>query len=360
MLAAGLSTPYLAILAIFVVLGMVAALVRARRTRQAATRSSPGTSHIDPGSQMTVNYACDSYAVFRRGQGMRIVQVASSLGPVDFVFSTRYVDGWGPPAPGQGIIVEARCPATSSQRTDVLAHLLRDFSSVLSFSANAWVNEFAWPPGERSASSYVPDALLFRELDAEATLALLESLGTHPEADRFWDAIHSYSTALGFWAPGRQSLALAHLHKGVLAVGEAFIRISCENHGLTKVDLAKKYRVEENELLPHLLQAEFYNSDDACFRAGELASRAIDSGTIPADDGVVSIEDIHVSAARCLRDSLLRVLDLKEPYRSRLLGDTYQLACGLGEITGPVEAARDERRGPRLVRARYDQGYHVP
>jgi hypothetical protein len=364
MLLDGLSTTYTVILALLAIAGAVALFGRARFLNQAPVTCSPkesAMSGLTSDDRINLSYACDSYAVFKRGQGLRILQVGSPLGPVDLVFSTRYVDGWGPPAPSQGIVVEVRCPAQARQQIDILANLLRHFSSVLSLSANAWVGELASlsePAPSQRLSQF--DLSLMRELDAEATLALFESLGAHPEADQFWSAIHSYRTALGFWTCDQQHLALAHLHRSVLSIAEIFVRISCEKHEVTTADLAKKYQVEEDRLLRYIIQAEFYAGDDECFRAAELACQNAGCGPHPADDDLLDRSELHVSAARYLRNSILRVLDFKEPYRTRLLGSGFDLPCGLGELPDPVEATRSERKGLQLVRSKYDEGYRAP
>jgi hypothetical protein len=162
---------------------------------------------------------------------------------------------------------------------------------------------------------------------------------------------------MGFWSPGQEHLALAHLHRGLMSLAEAVIFQSSESQASSRTTLAKSYGVKEDDLLPHILQTEFYNDDAVAFRAGELSTKtfAHDAGT-PISD-LLDIEDLHVTAAGYLRRSIFRMLALDDASRARLLTSPYNEPSGLGE-NAPFVAEPEPSTG-RLIPIRPDNGYNA-
>jgi hypothetical protein len=100
----------------------------------------PGAHPTDSANALTFHYACESLAVFKHERGIRILQVASPEGPIDFKLSTRRTRGWGLPL--EGISAEVRVQSiTPSTAWQGSVDFLRDLVSVLSLSANVWVGE---------------------------------------------------------------------------------------------------------------------------------------------------------------------------------------------------------------------------
>jgi hypothetical protein len=331
-------------------------LAYSRKRKQTKAPGVDAAKSVDSRTEFTFHYACDSLAVFRHERGIRFLQVASPQGPIDFKLSTRRTDGWGFPI--EGISADVRVKSDSpSAAWQGSVDFLRDLISVLSLSANAWVGEpkLLSPHNSPEGAAVQPDRTYGREVDEETTVAIFECLGQHAQADRLWDAVHEYRMAMGFWSPGQEHLALAHLHTGLTSLAEAFILQSCESQVSTRSSLAKSYGVKEDDLLRHILQTEFYSDDAVAFRAGELATKTFthDAGA-PISD-LLDIEDLHVTAAGYLRRSLFRMLALNEASRARLLTSPYDEPSGLGE-NAPFVAGAEPSTG-RLIPIRPDNGY---
>jgi hypothetical protein len=310
-------------------------------------------------SQFTFHYACDSLAVFKHDRGIRFLQVASPQGPMNFKLSTRRADGWGFPLEGIGaeVTVRSETPSAAWQGS---VDFLRDLVSVLCLSANAWVGEPRLLSPENSAAAAAADQSdrpHTRECDEETTVTLFECLGAHPQADQLWDAIHAYRMALGFWSPGQQSLALSHLHKGLVSLAQGFILQSCESQGFTKANLAKTYGVAEADLLSQVLRTEFYQDDAVCLRAGELATKSLEGGAVAPMEDWSEIEDLHVTTAGYLRRSIFRTLALSDASRARLLTFPYDEPSGLGENAPFIADSEPSTR--RLIPIRPDDGYNT-
>lgn len=335
--------------------------IRRAHFRKRKLTEAPGVDRAnsaDSRNEFTFHYACDSLAAFRHERGIRFLQVASPQGPMDFKLSTRRVDGWGLPIEGVNAEVRVRSENPSAAWLSS-ADFLRDLVSVLSLSANAWVGEpkLLSPDNLAEGAAGQPTRPHTREFDEEATVALYECLGTHAQADQLWDAIHEYRMAIGFWSPGQQHLALAHLHKGLVFVAEASILKSCESQVSSRASLAKSFGVSENDLLLHVLQTELYQDDAVAFRAGERATKdSKQEPNAPISD-LFEIEDLHVTTAGYLRSSILKMLALDDAFRVRLLTCPYDEPSGLGENAPFVAGV--EPTNQRLIPIRPGRRYHA-
>jgi hypothetical protein len=316
------------------------------------------SSAPDSRNEFTFHYACDSLAVFRHDRGIRFLQVASPQGPIDFKLSTRRADAWGFPLEGISaeVTVRSESPSAAWQGS---VDFLRDLVSVLSLSANSWVGEpkLLSPDNLPLGTADHPDRPQTRDFDEETTVALFECLGTHPQADQLWDAVHEYRMAMGLWAPGQQHLALSHLHKGLVSLAEALILQGCESQGSTKAGLAKTYGVAEADLLPHVLRTGLYQDDAVSLRAGELATKSLEGEAVAPIADLFDIEDLHVTTAGYLRRSIFRMLALSDASRARLLTFPYDEPSGLGE-NAPFIADAEPSSG-RLIPIRTDSGYNA-
>jgi hypothetical protein len=274
-------------------------LPRPTNPRQGVTERKP----------LSFAYRVPSTLIFRPSYGVRLLQVAIPGGSLDIELSTRYVDGWGDVEPE--ILVEAR--GSDKQGTDpreALHALMTNLVSALSFSGNGWVGRLAADrdhqskDGEdRSAPRLSGDMELVRELDEESTGALLECIGAHPDADEVWEALNCYRLALETWGLDQQSSILAHLHRGILTM------------------------------------------------SGVVGDKDLPGRVIHADANVD--ENAHVDAAFYLRSSIIKTLELREPYRSRLLEPPYDVPLGLRKSTIPGRLrARESSSDRALARPR--------
>jgi hypothetical protein len=329
-----------------------------RKRKQIEAPITTAANPADSRNEFTLYYACDSLAAFKHDRGIRFLQVASPQGPIDFELSTSRADRWGLPLEGINAEVRGRTESPSAAWQGSV-DFLRDLVSVLSLSANAWVGEprLLSPDNSAAAAAGQSDRPHTRECDEETTVTLFECLGAHPQADQLWDAIHEHRMALGFWSPGQQSLALSHLHKGLMSLAQGFILQSCESLGFTKADLAKTYGVAEADLLPHVLRTELYQDDAVSLRAGELATKRLEGEAVSRIADLSEIEDLHVTTAGYLRRSILRMLALSDASRARLLTFPYDEPSGLGENAPFVAEGEPSTR--RLIPIRPDRGYNT-
>ena len=314
--------------------------VRAISARRKATAASKRTLQQGaPGTPFTIEHRAVSCAIFSPSTGIRLLQVATSLGPVDIELSTRLFDGWGSVQHGVVAITKGFAEGTADV-SGALGLLLEDLLSILSLSANAWVGSLRAASGEDRENDLavfqakVCDVVPLdpRELSEVATGALLDRIGAHPSAKLLWKIAGNYRQALAHW--DRQSTALSHLHEGFLAMSDVLIPFLCEARGLTTAELADEYRVRTDRLSTHVLQSEVYQDDIVCFQAAQAAWQRANSSNQQAMHGDdFAPDDAHVTAARYLRSSVIRVAELEDRYRSLLLTSPYDVPLGASHET---------------------------
>lgn len=337
--------------------------VRAISTRRKVAASSAQTVQRDAaGIPFAIEHTAASYAIFKPGTGIRFLQVATSLGPVDIELSTRLFDGWG--SVQHGVVAITKGFASSgADVSGALGSLLEDLLAILSLSSNAWVGLFRagcdddWEKDPSVGHARLDDAAAaveLRELHEVATGALLDRIAAHPCAKELWKVARSYRQALAHWTAEQQSIALAHLHEGFLTMSDVLIRFLCEARGLTRANLADEYRVRMEGLSTHVLQTELYQDDVVCFQATEAAWRRANSDNQQVMEGDdFAPDDVHVTAARYLRSSVIRVAELEDRYRSILLTSPYDVPLGANHETErqlaqwePGSRSRAFARGP--------------
>jgi hypothetical protein len=334
--------------------------VRAISARPKATATSPRTLQQGAtGAPFAIEHTAVSCAIFSPGTGIRFLQVATPLGPVDIELSTRLFDGWGSVQHGVVAITKGFAEGAADV-SGALGPLLEDLLSILSLSANAWVGS----PRAASSEDCENDLAVVhakvcdtapldpRELSEVATGALLDRIAAHPSAKLLWKIAGNYRRALAHW--DQQSTALSHLHEGFLAMSDVLISFLCEARGLTTAELADEYRVRTDRLSTHVLKAELYQDDVVCLQAAQAAWHRANSGNQQAmEEDDFAPDDAHVTAARYLRSSVIRVAELEDRYRSVLLTSPYDVPLGASQETErqlahwePGSRSRAFARGP--------------
>jgi hypothetical protein len=270
---------------------------------------------------------------------MRFLDVTVPQGTANIELFTRYLDGWGPVQDDLAVQIEGAAE-TRQKAVEALAKPLTQLISVMALSGNAWVGALTTREGARSArTEAVP-----RELDDDATAALAQRISGHPEADKLWVAAACYRQAMGLWGPGEQVSALAALHQGFLDLSEVFVSFLAETQGVSRSGLAKSFGVSSGNLADLVLKMELYRNDGASFFAAQSAWR--DVAMHEEEMNPYSIEDAFLLATvRYFRQAVFRLVELEEPYLSRLLGAPYETPLGLGQALVVGQEPVKEPRG---------------
>lgn len=290
-------------LLLVLVIGFYYLLGRIVRSRAFFGKSEPAPRAAENGKGFAFVYRADSKAVFPPHSGLKILGVQIPRGTLNIELTTRYVDGWGQVE----IPIEARIEgvsATGECATELLSEVLAKLTAVLCLGGNAW----AGMPTLDSDPHHQESA---RELDYQAVGTLFEHIEAHPDAECLWSIVYRYREALWNWGRDRDAVALTHLHEGMRGLSELLA-------------------LSGNQSPESIIRTQLYREDDVCLETAEQAWQAFAaldrfSSTAVAEPNAAWVGNAHVDAARYLRASIIRIADISEDYRCRLLDPPFDI-----------------------------------
>ncbi len=328
---------------VFLVLGSVGLaaltlLLLPALAKPSAPRSDGSLESI-PGPRESIarRFTAPSCAIFKPGCRIRIVGLEIPGGSADVELSTEYLDGWGPI---QHELVARAIEVSSTMEGSIpsLPERLSHIAATLSLSANAWVGDLEVSSPETPATAVNDHP---RELDEELAGALIERIGAHLEARALNDVLECYRKGLLCWNPEAQAVALAWLHSGLRSMVPVLTRHMAHSRGIEPSELAKLFGVSLKGLPDRVLETELYRDDALCLHAAGLAWQATVQGSGESD--AYYVEGAHVAAARYLRASILRVLELEPEIHARLIRAPYDVPFGLYWPTAGATRLQQDR-----------------
>jgi hypothetical protein len=303
---------------------------------------------IASGVRFSLRHAGPSLTIFKPGCEIRFLQVAIPGGFADLKLSTNYLDEWGDVQ--EALVAAVDCTAEETEEVrPAIARSLGELISVLSLSANAWVGDLVCVESGGLTEAALERRRervregMVRELDEEATGALLDRIGGFRDAAGLWAALADFRQALQVWGPAQKHIALAHLHNGLRLLSESFITYLAERDGLSRSGFAKTFGVQPDDLAAYVLRAELYRGDGIAFHTAQLAWQAVfqqDSGEI---DCYVIEDALLSSTAHYFRIAIFKILELDEAFQGRLLQTPYDVPLGLGQSLFTSSRLREER-----------------
>jgi hypothetical protein len=301
-------------------------------------------------SQYVAVFRAASALVIPIGTQMRI-NVSRPLGTVILTFRTRQIDkGFEKPLPGD-LWVDARGPAENIESAvSVFGGAIGSLASVISFSTNAAIGNlepelvFNNTPSLKARDflqSMIPDEPSIihvgRQVNSEATLALVDAMEIHPEKKRVGRAMSQYSLALKHWRWGHEILAIAHLYIGMETLTKAAVRsrLAC---GISEEELACSLGVDPSSLRPcdslstaievAVRKRLLFQGDEQCYRDAKDASDGFEHGFMPFDEIRNRARVVRDNTAAYLRKAILDLVAVKAGYRDVLLADPYNVPLG--------------------------------
>lgn len=305
-----------------------------------------------------------SAVVFRQNENLVVKKFPCASGPVSVVCTSRWIKRSETViVPGQ-LWIEIRGQANNLEESLVLfANAGLALLPMLALSANAAIGEpevevaFDSTPNvsERDYfQSYIPPEsgiVHFGQLiDVKTTVALLDAIKGHPEAERLRRAANQYRLALDSWKLGRETLSLAHLWMALEALTKAKVRFECIARGLSsEEELGNTLGVEKNQLDSAIRRDLILDGDEECYRKSKQASDGFEHGFLGYDKIRELSKDVRHRMAKYIRNTILELSGLEAeplrvltsgPYekpmghwpivkyvRGRLLGESPELAA---------------------------------
>jgi hypothetical protein len=300
---------------------------------------------------------------------------------VDVLFRTRYADEGFEALVPREFMAEVRVPATSIvEAVEVGANAANMLKSAIAFTANAWVDDldvhlaYDMTPGHREREffeTFLPDERGIlrpgRRIDGATTIAFINALKSHIEGERLRRAMVQYGLALSQFRPGREILALAHLFMGMEALTQVALRRELSAKGMSEEALAKSYGIDvandvcgrwKGQLAAMIRQRILFEGDEECHQRAKKASDGFEHGFLAFPDIWSRALGSYERTAGYLRSAIIRLADVPDDARRRLLNPPYNRPFEVtpisrhlrGHLVGDAEDLAQEGQPHPIIR----------
>lgn len=303
-----------------------------------------------------------SAVIFKPGECLYVNEVPSSLGKVSISYTTRWLEkGEDINFPGH-LWIEIRGMASTLEEALVpFGNAGLTIIPIMALSANAAIADPEIEIGFDNTNgiterdyfqNYVPPERYilhyWRFIDANATVKLIEKIGSHPEGERLHRAANQYRLALDSWRLGRETLSLAHLWMALEAITKVKLRAECKARGLDESELAKVLGIDKKELDGTIRKNFIMIGDIECYEKAWEASNGFEHGFLPYAKIRDLSQSVRLRLANYIRNAMLELMEIdhetmtilttrkfNDPlgfwpivkyFRSKLIGSGKQLA----------------------------------
>ncbi|MGH9907318.1 MAG: hypothetical protein ACRD8U_17250 [Pyrinomonadaceae bacterium] len=306
-----------------------------------------------------------SAVIFRQRENWLFEKFPTEFGPVNIGYASRWLTrAEAVTVPGH-LWIEVRGYAPELERAiSPFANAGLAGISIVATSANAAVGEpevevaFESTPGAKEREyfqSYVPPETgvlhTGRLIDLPATLAFLNSLKAHKDADRLLRATNQYNFALRNWKFGHATISLAHLWMTVEALTKVKLRAECAARRLSEPkELAASLGIELRDLDAMIRRQFILQGDTECYTQAKEASDGFEHGYLGFDQVLELSQQVRHRMAIYVRRSIFDLAGVEEDAKARLLSNTFAKPLGhwpvVKYLRGTLQGNRDELAAP--------------
>lgn len=306
-----------------------------------------------------------SAVIFRPGKNLLFEKFPTEFGPVNIGYASRWLKrAEAVTVPGHLWIEVRGCAPDLERAIGPFANAGLVGVSIIATSANAAVGEpqvevvFESTRGAKERDyfqSYVPPETgvlhTGRLIDLPATLAFLNSLKAHKDADRLLRATSQYNLALENWKFGHATMSLAHLWMAVEALTRVKIRAESAARGLSEPEeLAASLGIGLRDLDATIRRQFILQGDTECYTQAKEASDGFEHGYLGFDRLLELSQQVRHRMAAYVRASIFDLAGVEENAKARLLSSTFAEALGhwpvVKYLRGTLRGDRDELAAP--------------
>jgi hypothetical protein len=288
----------------------------------------------------------------------------SWTGPVTIVFRTRRVNakGFSKPIP-RGLWAEITGSAPDLKSAiNSFGQAAQNLVPVLVIATNAPIGDLT-PEIAFETTKDIEEREFFQQFLLDERLlpferrpvpcrlarAILKALGHSPDYKRIHRALAHYYHALNNWGFGTEILALAHIFMAMEALTPVVLRRLLAAKGVSSDNLIAQWSIEPSRLQSEVRRRILFNGDTELYRAVKRASDGFEHGFLPFPDIHETAIRNREAAARCLREAILRSLDLGEDVMMELTAPLYDQPFSLRfakYVWGKLLGSRDDLAAP--------------
>jgi hypothetical protein len=189
-----------------------------------------------------------------------------------------------------------------------------------------------------------------RRIDADATLALMRAVGTHPRTDLLHRSFETYRRALTHWVPEEHLLAGEFLYISAETLSRFLIESRAASKGITPKNLVRlEGAAKEAELRRGYLRDGIFGGDGPALLAMEAASNGFEHGYMSVDQVRGLLDSALSRSMGLVRRALIEASGVEVAMRKRLLDRKYEEPRGLVPVIRFAEghlSRVDEHRPP--------------
>ncbi len=248
------------------------------------------------------------------------------MGPVQFIFRTRYVNEGLEDAVPREMWIEARGEANCSLDDAMreYARVANLLGPVISFAANAPVGHMdihlaydATPDLDRHEffENFLPDERgrprSGRAVEVGTVSSLLACIERNDhDRDRFLRAIEQYRQATKYWRQGWETFAVIHLWMAVEAITRVALRRAIKTEAVSNDgELVERWGLKnKGQLDGEVRRRLVFHNDAACQRDTKVASDGFEHGYLGLDEVNRLSVTVRESAVRHIRTAILELL----------------------------------------------------
>jgi hypothetical protein len=304
---------------------------------------SDQNSQITPSKEFVVVMRGPSAVMYKPAETLSVQDVPSDIGPVDIVYTTRYLNREPDVTMPGHLWIDIRGDAhTLDEALVPFANAGLSMLPVLALSTNAAIGEPEIELGFDNTAgiterdyfqSYIPPERdiphTARSIDVSATVALVRALNTHSDSERLLRGANQYRIALQSWRLGRETLSLAHLWMAVEALTKARVRAECEARKVTEqADLATELGVKLKQLDGVVRRDLLLKGDNEVYRKARDASNGFEHGFLNYGEISKSAQDVRHRMAGYVRTAILEMCELDQPVFDKLTSVPFDKPLG--------------------------------
>lgn len=319
----------------------------ARRRQKAAAREAGvgqvKSMTINKKKQIVVVMRGPSAVLFRQEKTLTIRDFQSTIGPVNIIYSTRWLKRPNEIVVPGHIWIEITGDAVALEEALVpFANAGLSMLPILSLCTNAAIGEpqieigFDNTEGASDRDYFqcyvAPESneiYIGRHINIESTVSFIELISKHPDSERLRRAINQYRLSLDHWRLGRETMSMAHLWMALEALTKAKIRQEMNKKGIaTQDELAKNFGIELKKLDSYIRKDILLNGDAECYKNAKKASDGFEHGFLGFDKIIELSKDVRSRMANHIRTAIFEICGLEKEALKILTNEPFDKPIG--------------------------------
>lgn len=298
---------------------------------------------VNKNKQFVVVMRGPSAVLFRQEKSLTIKDFQSTIGPVNIIYSTRWLKRPNEiVVPGHIWIEVSGIAPTLEEALVPFANAGLSMLPILSFCTNAAIGEpqieigFDNTKGVSERDYFqcylAPESneiYIGRHINIESTISFMELISRHSDSERLRRAINQYRLSLDHWRLGRETMSMAHLWMALEALTKTKIRQEMNQKKIaTQAKLAMGFGIELKNLDSYIRKEILLKGDAECYENAKKASDGFEHGFLGFDEIIKLSRDVRSRMANHVRTAIFEISGLEKAAMNILTNEPFDKPIG--------------------------------